>query len=357
MSWDDGVPWAIGGGSAMPAEILRLLSWAALGGQEGVFSSADLRVQALETPGTAIRAMPGSCSVGNRALNASKELYVGRLFAQDVVEINPTGAGAGRSDLVVVQVENPYISGEPWQIPEDPQNGPYIFTRVIQNVAATVKAVKDLNLGISAITLCRIDIPQSTGTIIPAYIKDLRTVVNPMTGAVQPPVDDPDGGDGDDGDPVVTCPGGDGDDDDNDDGDACESTQTSFLDWPFTANIDLNVPDWANYADVTITVIAAQVRFGGSGPTNPLGFLSGFLRLIFGGIAQEEQSWACNSAGRQDIVWTKADMPIPLAKRGTVQQFKLTCRMLNGLDAGRLLSTRSTKIKFQIKFKQRPGTD
>jgi hypothetical protein len=350
MSWDDGVPWAIGGGSAMPAEILRLLSWAALGGQEGVFSSSDLRVSALETPGTSIRALPGACSVGNRALGAGKELYVGRLFSQDIVPINPTGAGAGRSDLVVVQVENPYISGEPWQIPEDPANGPYIFTRVIQNVAPTVRAVNDLNLGLSAITLCRIDIPASTGTIIQSYIKDLRTVVNPMTGAVQPPVDG--GGDGDDGDPgPITCPGGDGDDGDNDDGDPCESTQTAYIPWPFTAAIDVPVPTWANYADVTVTVISAQVRF------DTAGFLLGFLRLIFGGIPQEEQSFACNSEGRQDIVWVKNNMPIPLAQRGTTVHWHLTARMLSGLGSGRLLSTKSTKIKFDIKFKQRPGND
>ncbi|HTF49415.1 MAG TPA: hypothetical protein VK735_18390 [Pseudonocardia sp.] len=349
MSWDDGVPWAIGGGSAMPAEILRLLSWAALGGQEGVFASADLRVQALETPGTSIRAMPGSCSIGNRALNASKELYIGRLFSQDEVPINPTGAGAGRSDLVVVQVENPYISGEPWQIPEDPQNGPYIFTRVIQNVSPTVRAVKDLNLGISAITLCRLDIPASTGTIIPTYIKDLRTVVNPMTGAVQPPVDG--GGDGDDGDPIVDCPGDDDDDDTDDPSNPLESTQTSYLPWPFTAAIDIPVPSWANYADVTVTVISARVQFDGGN------FLGGLLRLIFGGIPQEEQPFACNSEGRQDIVWQKVNMPIPLAQRGTTVHWHLTCRMISGFGSGRLMSTRSTKIRFDIKFKQRPGTD
>lgn len=347
MAWDDGVPWAIGGGSAMPAEILRLVSWAALGGQEGVFSSADCKVSALETPGTSIRVMPGACSVGNRALNASKELYIGRLFAEDVVPIEPTGAGSGRSDLIVVEVQNPYISGEPWQIPEDPVNGPYIFTSVIPNVAATTKSVKDLNLGRSCITLARIDIPPSTGTIIPGYIKDLRTVVNPMTGAVQPPDD---GGDGDDGDPVVVCPGGDDDDDDDDADDHLPSTQTTYLNWPFTAKINLNVPEWANYADIDITIIAARAHFDGAS------WLGGFLRLVLGGIFQEEQAWACNSEGRQDIHWTKANVPIPAAKRGTLVEFRLQHRMLSSISgAGRLISSRSTKIKFDVKFKQKPG--
>jgi hypothetical protein len=352
MTWDDGVPWAIGGGSAMPAEILRLVSWAALGGQEGVFSNADLRVSALETPGTAFRVLPGACSIGNRALNASKELYIQRLFSQDVVDIEPT-AGVGRSDLIVAQVENPYISGEPWQIPEDPANGPYIFTRIIPNVAGNVTSVSQLNLGISAITLARIDIPPSTGTIIQSMIHDYRTVVNPMTGAVQPPIDG-DGGDGDDGDPVVVCPGGDGSDGDDNDGDPLESTQTAYLNWPFTANTDIPVPSWANYADVSITVIAAQVRIGSSGHDN--GFLGGLLRLIFGGIAQEEQDWSCNSSGRQDIHWNKKNMPIPANLRGTTVHWHLQHKMRSALNAGRLLSTKSTKIKFDVKFKQCPDS-
>lgn len=349
MAWDDGVPWAIGGGSAMPPEILRLVSWAALGGQEGVFSSADLRISALETPGTSIRALPGACSIANRALNSSKELYVQRLFSQDVVSINPTGSGAGRSDLVVAQVENPYIPGEPWNIPANPAVGPYIFTRIIQNVAATTKKVLDLNLGISAITLARIDIPPSTGTIIQSYIKDLRTVVNPMTGAVQPPAD---GGDGDDGGPVVVVPGGPGDDDGDDDDDPLTSTQTTYLNWPFTAAIDVNVPVWANTADVTVTVISALVQ------TPTVGGLFGFLRLVLGGIFQEEQSFACNTDGRQDLVWAKTNIPIPAAMRGTTQHFHLQHRMLSGLGGGgKIWSTKSTKIKFEVTFKQRPGTD
>jgi hypothetical protein len=348
MSWDDGVPWAIGGGSAMSAEILRLVAWAALGGQEGVFSSVSCRVQALETPGTSIRVMPGACSIGNRALGGTEELYIARHRTEDVVPIEPTGAGAGRSDLIVVEVQNPFISGEPWQIPEDEVNGPYVFTTVIQNVDPSVRSVQELNLGRSCITLARIDIPPSTGTIIGSYIKDLRTVVNPMTGAVQPPDD---GGDGDDGDPVVVCPGGDDDDDTDDPSDPLESTQTSYVPWPFTAGVDVAVPEWANYADVVVTVLSARVHFDGAS------WLGGFIRLIFGGIAQEEQSWACNSEGRQDIVWQKTNMEIPAAKRGTTQHFHLTHRMLTGMGVGRLMSTRSTKIRFDIKFKQRPGTD
>lgn len=351
MPWDssNGVPWAIGGGSAMPAEILRLVSWAALGGQEGVFASADMRVQALETPGTQIRVLPGACSIGNRALNASKELYVCRLFSQALVDIAPTGAGAGRSDLIVAEVQNPYISGEPWQIPEDPVNGPYNTITVITNVAATVKSVKDLNLGRSCITLARVDIPPSTGTIIPAYIKDLRTVVNPMTGAVQPPDD---GGDGDAGGGTGTNPGGTGSDGDDDDGDPLTSTQTSYIPWPFTGAFDINVPDWANFADITLTVIAAQVRLDPG-----TSFLLGFLRLIFGGVPLSEQSFACNSSGRQDLTWTQSNIPIPANQRGSVQHIHLTSRMLSGLHAGRLLSTKSTKIKIDYTFKQKPGTD
>ena len=131
------------------------------------------------------------------------------------------------------------------------------------------------------------------------------------------------------------------------------ASQRSFVAWPFTGNTDFNIPIWANFADITVTVIGALAQSSGG----VWGGLFGFIRLILGGIAQEEQTFACNTEGRQDIVWQKVDQPIPLAQRGTTQHFHLTHRMLTGFHDGKLLSTKSTKIRFDVKFKQKPGTD
>jgi hypothetical protein len=347
VAWSDGVPWAIGGGAEHGAEMARLLAWAAIGGQEGVFSSVDLQVQALAVPGAGIRVLPGSCGILNRALNASKEAYLQRLFTQDEVATNPTGAGGGRSDLVIASVENPTISGEPWPIPPDIAHGPYIFTRVLENVGSGVKSVHALNLGYSAITLARIDYPASTGTVTQAMIKDLRTVVNPLTGGTQPADDG--GGEGPPGDPPpVVCPGGGGDDGDNDDGDLIPANQTTSIPWPFTANWDIQVPDWATHFDAKIEVKGVQIR---------LGSLGGFLGLLVDGLLQHEARWRCDWPGattRQTLPLVLTNKEVPVAWRGTTRHWHLTNRMLSGLGAGRLISTQATTIVAEIHFKQRP---
>lgn len=345
MAWNDGVPWAIGGGSEIDAEIGRLIAWKALNGQEGIFTAGDLHVDPLAVPGASIRVAPGACGILNRALGARSEAYVARLPSEDVIAIEPTGGGSGRSDLIIARVENPYISGEPWGTPGDVAKGPYIFTRVVSNVAPTVTSVHSLNLGYSAITLARVDIPPSTGTVIGSMIKDLRTLVNQGTGGTQPPAG---GGDGTDGDPVVVCPGGSGDDGDNDDGDKLPVTQTTLVAWPFTAAIPVDIPIWANFADIDITIQNVQVRSGS---------LFGFLRLILGGFHLGEQSFAANWPGatcRQDIPLHYTNEPIPASIRGTTQQWHLEARMLADIGgSGKLISTKSTKIKYAVTFKQR----
>jgi len=346
--WTDGVPWAIGGGSAIPAETLRLLAWISLGGVEGVFSTGDCRVDALPVPGTAIRMLPGACAIGNRALNASKEMYIGRTYSEVELDIPPTDGTGGRSDLIIARVENPNISGEPWGYPEDIADGPYIFTRRIANVSPAVTKLTDLNLGYSGITLARIDIPPSTGTITLSMIKDLRTLVNPVTGT-EPPED---GGDEDENECTHHCPGGDGDDGDNDDGDGCAFNQTSYLNWPFTAQIDIRIPAWATHADVSAIVQNAQVRHvTGSSP------LLGFIRLLLGSLALEQQPFAANSSGRQDLQWAVRNLPIPVELRGTTQRWKLQVKMNAAQAVGLLLSTFSTKIRFDFKFKRRPTNE
>jgi len=342
----DGVPWAVGGGARNSSETARLLVYLASGGQEGIVESADLSVKALETPGTQVRVLSGACVIRNRALGGAGQSYAARNASEDVIDVAPTSSSGPRSDLVIARVENNTISGEPWPVPPSVEDGPYVYSRIISGVPITTKSVAELNLNYSAITLARIDIPSLTGTITQAMIKDLRSVMNVVTGP-QPPAGG--GGDGcDEQDPVVDCPGGDGDDGDNDDGDACGNTQTTYLNWPFTAAWDLAIPSWANFADLVIEIQNVQVR-GGS--------LGGFLRLILGGIAQAERSWRVDWPGattRQNLPLTYTNLPIPANIRGTTVHWNLQSRVLSGFGAGKLLSTRSTRIKATIKFKRRP---
>ncbi|SFN66030.1 hypothetical protein [Mycetocola miduiensis] len=179
----DPVPWFVGGGAQHSPEVARLLAYAATGGVEGVITPTDLKVLPLAVPGGAVRALPGAALILNRAVGGAQQTYVSRMPTETQVGIAATGSGAGRSDLIVARVEDPFMAGEPWQDPSDPKVGPYVFLRVIPNVPADTTRLQSVNgyEGSSAITLARIDIPASTGTITAAMIKDVRGIAQPKS--------------------------------------------------------------------------------------------------------------------------------------------------------------------------------
>src|SRR5690606_29700444 len=130
MTWD-AVPWFVGGGAEHSPEVARLLAYAATGGAEGIVLPTDLRVAPLSAPGSGVRVLPGAAPVRTRASGGALQTYVARLPVANTVSISATGSGAGRSDLIVARIEDPYVAGTPYQEPENPASGPYVFTRVI----------------------------------------------------------------------------------------------------------------------------------------------------------------------------------------------------------------------------------
>lgn len=179
MAWD-AVPWFVGGGAQHSPEVARLLAYAATNGAEGIVTPGDLKVTATLVPGGTVNIAPGDCLIRNRAQGGQSQTYVGRNPIEDNVPISPTGANT-RSDLIIAQIEDPFLPGEPWQDPEDVTAGPYVFTRVIPNVPSWTKRVQEVAgfEGRTAITLARVDIPASTSTITDAMITDLRKVALP----------------------------------------------------------------------------------------------------------------------------------------------------------------------------------
>lgn len=173
----DPVPWLIGGGAQHSPEVARLLGYAALGGAEGTVGPGDLKVTARDVPGAGVSIVPGACSILNRSSGGDQQVYIGRNPTADPVDIAATGSASGRSDLIVVRVEDPSAAGVPWQAPTDPKVGPYIFARVIPNVPASTVTAAQLGLGHSMIALARVDIPASTAAITGGMITDLREVV------------------------------------------------------------------------------------------------------------------------------------------------------------------------------------
>lgn len=165
------VPWLVEQ-ALHPAEVGRQLAFAAFQGQEGVSSPADCAVAALDIPGNSIRVFPGSYAILNRAPGYPNQMYTGRVTTEDVVSVQNTTSSGGRTDLVVIRIENPDTEGV--APPQNRDSGPYAFTRVIQNVPSGITSVNELNLGYSALTLARIQIPPSTSTITNSMITNLR---------------------------------------------------------------------------------------------------------------------------------------------------------------------------------------
>jgi hypothetical protein len=180
MSWDS-VPWFVGGGAEHSPEVARLLAYAATGGAEGIVVPGDLKVVPLAVPGGSVTVSSGAALILNRATGGTAQTYVARNPSADTVGIAPTGSAGGRSDLIVAQIEDPFMAGEPWQAPANPKAGPYVFTRVIPNVPAGTTRLQDVPgyTGRSAVTLARVDLPASTGTVTAAMITDLRALARP----------------------------------------------------------------------------------------------------------------------------------------------------------------------------------
>jgi hypothetical protein len=175
MTWDS-VPWFVGGGAEHSPEVARLLAYAATGGVEGVISPGDLKVAPLAVPGNKVRVLAGAAIIRSDAAGGAQQSYVARNVSEDVVDIAATGSGSGRSDLIVASVEDPFMAGEPYADPANPKVGPYIYTRVIPNVAPGTTVAPS---GSTAIALARIDIPANTATITAGMVNDLRQIAQP----------------------------------------------------------------------------------------------------------------------------------------------------------------------------------
>lgn len=354
----DPVPWLIEGGAHHSAEVARLLAHVATGGQEGVLSATDLRVLALSTPGSTIRVMPGACVIKNRALAGEQQSYMGRCSVEDdSIAIPASGSAGSRTHLVVVRVENPYISGEPWAAPSDIENGPYIYPRVIQDVPIGTRSVHELGLAFSAITLARITVPANTATITGSMLTDLRSVVNPLTGPAGPqgPAGPP--GEGEDVDEVTEKQFFDvknatgwvdylvGDDFD-------PSGLGTWSNWPAAADWVIPVPPWATSADVVLTLSGIRQEKGGTW---------GRLRVSVDNGAATTTPVEWDFTTDEEVVgWTRhtllaaSTVSLPSSIRGKAKRFRCQAS-LSGRESSSNAKVRWTKGSvaiLQVVFKQ-----
>ncbi|MEU0236787.1 hypothetical protein ABZ234_03785 [Nocardiopsis sp. NPDC006198] len=135
--------------------------------------SGHLQILPLTVPGTSVRATSGGATI-----LGAEAAFQGSYFAFNVgdaeIPVSPTGSGGGRSDLVILRVEDPNISGTPWT--HDVTTDPVYYFRVIEGVTNTTT---DVPAGTTGVALARIDIPANTATITAAMITDVRQMANP----------------------------------------------------------------------------------------------------------------------------------------------------------------------------------
>jgi hypothetical protein len=180
MTWDN-VPYMIQlQGAAHAPEVFRNALHVSTGGAEGVNSPTDCKVTATTVPGGTVNVAIGSVLIVARHATAFQESYADVNRTVDNVQVTSTGA-TKRSDLVAAIVEDPGVAGAPYDDPDNPAIGPYMFTRVIPNVPAGTTRLQDVAgyANVSGFALARIDIPANTATVTNAMIVDLRKIARP----------------------------------------------------------------------------------------------------------------------------------------------------------------------------------
>lgn len=235
------VPFYIGDGAVHDQHVLRNMAYQALGGREGVAAPKDLQVRPLAAPGPKVRIAPGSAAVLHRGTGILEETYTGRLPVEEQLDIASTLSGSGRSDLIVARIEDP-TAGEnsgAWATPVDPAAGPYMYLRVISNVANTVTTAAELGLDNSMIALARIDLPPTTTNITAGMIVDLRTLHTPLREGFVGVM------------PVGTT-------------ETLTASAATWEDKPAAATLTVNVPSWATHVRALGRLEGVKAGNGGS---------------------------------------------------------------------------------------------
>ncbi|WP_242089260.1 hypothetical protein [Curtobacterium sp. DN_7.5] len=181
MTWSN--PWLVGGNAETSEQTARTLAFIASGGAEGIAQPADLKVVATPVPSSQLAVSIGGAIILNRGADSYEQSYVGVNADPDTVTINPTNSTGVRRDLVAVRVEDPNaVGGTQWAgNGADPDEGPFLFTRVIENVPAGTTRLQDVpghgnDVGFA---LALVTIPANTATITSAMLTDLRQIARP----------------------------------------------------------------------------------------------------------------------------------------------------------------------------------
>jgi hypothetical protein len=320
--------WFVGGGAEHSPEIARAMLYASSGGSEGVGAPGDLKVATLATPGTSIRVLPGGALILNRSPGGSQQTYATRSPSATNVAIAATGSSGGRSDLIVARIEDPTVDSQ-WDAPSDPTAGPYGFPRVIPNVPAGTRRLQDIAAyaGHSAVTLARLDIPPSTGTITAGMIVDLRRLANPrVTREIT----------------TVAATGSNGG----------VLASTDYVPWP-TVPQQLVIPSWATRLVALVDVNGMQQSGGNVYAFHRLQLSSGSTAILGPEVITDADAPSTSGKQRQNLRIPIA-VDIPAALRGTTQALTVMSKRQNS-DVGRLNLYASSQLIVDTQFTETLG--
>lgn len=295
-------------GATHSAQQFRMLVRDLANGAEGITEGDDLKATQLGTPGSGVQISSGSGVVRGRMATFQGHYSVCNTGAA-TVDIAATG-GSGRSDMVILRVEDPEYEGD-----LDPEVDEVCYFQVISGVSSSATTIPD---GRTGIPLARIDIPSSTSTITNAMITDIRKVANPRRDRqlyTQSPAS------------ISTQIGG---------------TSGTYSYFSTSAGWTIAIPTWA-------TTVRIRLDIGGLRMATDVTF--GNLRATFGSsLTMQSVVIDDNDTGIRRMTALIADtLTIPSAYRGTSQLLRAQFAGLPG-NVGTLSVDSSSTLIADVEF-------
>lgn len=298
-----------------------MLAYVASEGAEGIVGSSSFKVRARTVPDNQVNVLPGAALILNKSLTSSLyQSYASRAASATLHAISPTTSAGGRSDLVILRIEDPQYS--PWGAPASVPNGPYAFIRVIENVPSGTTDLRDLAgaYDYPAITLARVTLPASTATVQNSHITDLRGIARARLAEANRTYR-PTG---------VNSYGVTG---------ATVTLSTSYQTWP--TSWTGRIPDWA-------TTLSIRVYYSGVALRGADLFEDVRVSVNAGGttLLTIATTVDINKAGEtwngERVMYLHADqLSLPIAMRGKVATFALQVKSNGVGDLGQNLDTAS----------------
>jgi hypothetical protein len=300
-------------GATHSAQQFRMLVRDLAADGEGITRGTDLKVSQRATPGVGVSVGDGSAVVRGRA-NAFQGTYSACNIGTVDVPIAATGSGAGRSDMVILRIEDPEYEGS-----VNPATGQVTYFQVISNVSSSATTIPD---GRTGIPLARIDIPASTSTITNAMVTDLRQIANPRRSRIQYVHS-----------PATTSTG-------------INNATGAYSYFSTEAGWSPTIPSWASKVIVSIDI--AQLKYSVAQFIGSLRATLGASLTLQPVILDDNQT-----AIRRVTVFVSDTLTIPDAYRGTSQLLRAQACGTTG-NTGTVAVDPSSTFRYDIEFMEAP---